>query len=569
MGFMPSTTRVAVLVGAVTLAVVLLAATGPPAPVVLPADGTKAVRGAFHIHTTRSDGALPKAGVAAAAARAGLAFAVFTDHGDGTRPPDPPEYLHGVLCVDGVEISTNDGHYIALDLPATPYPLRGDGSAVAEDVRRLGGFGIAAHPWSPREDLAWSDWAVPIDGLEWLNADSEWRDEGGPRLARALVDYLWRPAAALAALLDRPARTLAAWDDLAASRPVVALAGHDAHGGIGAEGEEGGGGGRRLHVPSYEATFRAFSLYVDLDAPLGGEAAADAERLVSAIRNGQIFTGVDALASPATLQFRGTSAGVTVTTGGRLPAGPTARFSVRSHAPPGATTRLLRNGVTVAEAHGGVVHHEDSEAGAYRAEVVLAGRRGGVPWVLSNPIYWLDETTLPSSRSGLPEGVDAGGVAAPQAWRVEASAGSAGTVEAGEHEATVFFRLQPEGAASPFVALAIPLEALTRPDRLAFRGRADRPMRVSVQLRFTAAEARWARSVYLDAEEREVQVPIDNLRPAATAAARPPLSQATSLLFVVDLTNARPGDTGQFTIGHVAFQQPGATAPGASAAPAP
>ena len=35
-------------------------------------------------------------------------FAIFTDHGDGTRPPQPPEYLHGVLCVDGVEVSSNN-----------------------------------------------------------------------------------------------------------------------------------------------------------------------------------------------------------------------------------------------------------------------------------------------------------------------------------------------------------------------------------------------------------------------------------------------------------------------------
>ena len=38
--------------------------------------------------------------VAAAAAAAGLQFVVFTDHGDATRPPDPPAYRHGVLTID-------------------------------------------------------------------------------------------------------------------------------------------------------------------------------------------------------------------------------------------------------------------------------------------------------------------------------------------------------------------------------------------------------------------------------------------------------------------------------------
>src|SRR4051812_10838062 len=106
----------------------------------------RTVAGAFHVHSTRSDGTGDRGAIAAAAARAALRFVVFTDHGDATRPPDPPIYLHGVLCVDGVEISTNQGHYIALDLSAAPYPLSGDATAVVEDVRRLGGFGIAAHP---------------------------------------------------------------------------------------------------------------------------------------------------------------------------------------------------------------------------------------------------------------------------------------------------------------------------------------------------------------------------------------------------------------------------------------
>ena len=34
------------------------------------------------------------------AARAGLKFIVFTDHGDATRTPDPPAYRSGVLCID-------------------------------------------------------------------------------------------------------------------------------------------------------------------------------------------------------------------------------------------------------------------------------------------------------------------------------------------------------------------------------------------------------------------------------------------------------------------------------------
>ena len=76
------------------------------------ADGT--VPGILHVHTTRSDGRGTPDEVAAAAARAGVAFLVFTDHGDATRTPDAPVYRSGVLCLDGVEVSTTGGHYLEI-----------------------------------------------------------------------------------------------------------------------------------------------------------------------------------------------------------------------------------------------------------------------------------------------------------------------------------------------------------------------------------------------------------------------------------------------------------------------
>ncbi len=110
------------------------------------------VRGAFHIHTERSDGTGTIEEVAAAAARAGLQFIILTDHGDGMRPPLAPAMHGGVLVLDGVEISTSGGHYVALGLPgASPYRLAGEPRDVVEDVRRMGGFGVAAHPDSPKD----------------------------------------------------------------------------------------------------------------------------------------------------------------------------------------------------------------------------------------------------------------------------------------------------------------------------------------------------------------------------------------------------------------------------------
>src|SRR5688572_14508914 len=272
--------RKLLLMAAAVLAAVFLfvAMTLPPAPSraegsVNPAVIERSVRGAYHVHSDVSDGAGTRDAIAAAAARAGLRFVIFTDHGDGTRIPDPPRYSDGVLCIEAVEISTNGGHYVALDMRPSPYPLGGEASAVVEDVRRLGGFGIAAHPYSSKEGLPWTDWSAPVDGLEWLNADSEWRDESPSRLAALSLYALVRPGPALASILDLPETAVQRWDDLAARRPIVALAAHDAHG----------------RFPSYDASFRSFSTAVLVGSALTGSAADDARVVVDAIRRGRAF----------------------------------------------------------------------------------------------------------------------------------------------------------------------------------------------------------------------------------------------------------------------------------------
>ena len=62
---------------------------------------TSVVAGAFHVHTNRSDGSGSIDDIARAAARAGLQFVILTDHGNGTRAPEPSAYRSGVLMVDG------------------------------------------------------------------------------------------------------------------------------------------------------------------------------------------------------------------------------------------------------------------------------------------------------------------------------------------------------------------------------------------------------------------------------------------------------------------------------------
>jgi hypothetical protein len=527
----------------------------PASGVVADAVRARTVAGAFHVHSTRSDGAGDRRTIARAAAGAGLRFVILTDHGDATRPPDPPAYLDGVLCIDSVEISTNGGHLIALDLPAAPYPLGGEAAAVVEDVTRLGGMAIVAHPDSPKGELAWKDWASPISGLEWLNLDSGWRDETRARLARVAVDSFFRPGPALASLLNRQSTALARWDQLTATRALVGLPGHDAHGGLSRGAEEGSA----WNVPrflsprlaSYEASFATFALRVVLDESLTGDPVLDARRLLDAVRAGRVFTAIDAVAGPAWVDYHVTRGEVRRNMGETVMFEDETTLVFRSTLPSEARAVLLRDGVEAAESGTGELTFRAAGPGAYRVEV--RSPLWDVPWIVTNPIYLRGSDATPP---GMPPVTAAGleALALADSGSVERDPASTATVTTEAGVRWVEFALRSGDRASQYAALAVPLpKGLPRFDRIVFRGRSSSPMRVSVQLRVEqAGGARWIRSVYLTPEPRQIVVPIDQLLPADAQAAQipqpPPFPAASSVLFVIDLTNAAPGARGRFGI---------------------
>lgn len=560
--------KVLLLTAAITVAVIFFVwIVLPPRPESVPRGATvdpdvqrRTIGGAYHVHSTKSDGAGDKNSIAAAASRAGLQFVVLTDHGDGTRPADPPEYLHGVLCIDAVEISTNGGHYVAIGMDQAPYPLGGEPSAVVEDVRRLGGFGIAAHPDSPRAELAWSDWTVPIDGIEWLNADSEWRDEGRDALARALVGYPIRPGPALSSMLDRPVATLRRWDALASTRPIVGLAAHDAHGGIGRGVEEGGARRAALAgVPSYEGSFKTFSNRVVLDAPLSGDAADDARRVLDAIEHGRVFTVVDAVATPGFLSVTGSDGASSGLMGSvfRTSAG-SGSVSVAVSLPVGARLFGL-NGGRESEipltGHGGQTISREGIRGAVRFEVRVPGAPGTppVPWLVGNPIYFLPPLEGPVEPPATAAATD---VPVSAGWHIEKDPSSTATTTVSDGGVRFDYTLGTGNRASQFAALVSEVPAA--PEEvfgLRLTASSSRPGRVSVQLRYSArGGARWGTSFYVDSSSRDLALPFDRMRPLdGQTGAAPDLRPGTALLLVVDLTNARPGDSNTLHVSDVRF----------------
>jgi hypothetical protein len=475
-----------------------------------------------------------------------------------------------VLLIDAVEISTSGGHYVAIGLPQAPYRLAGEPRDVVADVARLGGFGIAAHPDSPKPELSWRDWQAPFDGIEWLNADSAWRDERRPALIRALMAYWLRAPETIVSLFDRPERTLARWDALSKRRPVVGLAGHDAHARIGSRGDwEPADGGRTLRLPSYESAFRAFSVSLLLPHELArDDARAGAAAIVDALRAGRAATVIDALAGPAHVDFTASAGGSVAHTGGEVPGGTPVSLAARLAAPvDGVELRLMRDGIVAARSTAGTlafVHDATQAAAVYRVEAAWPGAPGTppVPWIVTNAI-----------RVGFPPVRPAAGLLAParwtrpvpvQPWQIEKHAASAATLTPAiltpSDTAWTFEWTLGEGRpAGQYAAVAVPVTPgfLRDADRVTFVGRAARPMRLSVQLRTSASGRRWQRSVYLSTGPAEQSVAFREMTPADPAHSAPLDAAAVdAILFVVDTVNSAPGSSGHVWISHVRAEGP-------------
>jgi hypothetical protein len=340
------------------------------------------------------------------------------------------------------------------------------------------------------------------------------------------------------------------------------MAGVDAHARIDLRGDPGEAQSRAfVPLPSYEATFRSIAMHVAVDRPLTGAAAADAAVVMRAIRAGHFYTALDGLASPPAFEFTASNDRGTVREGDELGASGAVTLRIASNAPPSWTTIVHQGTQTVTSVRDpqDLVVHASAAPAVYWVEIRPdAGR--AVPWLRSNAIY---------VRGAAPRAV--GTVRGPAAesaplpvdgWRAEHDSSSlaavdpVGAPERGEHR----FRFGLSGGTPAGQVAAVALDTPKGFEgyaRIGFTIRAERPMRVSVQLRSDeAVPDRWQRSVYVDRFDQDRTVFFDDMTPVgATRSEKPPLEKIRALLFVVDLVNTKPGTSGQVWIKNLTLQR--------------
>jgi hypothetical protein len=266
---------------------------------------------------------------------------------------------------------------------------------------------------------------------------------------------------------------------------------------------------------------------------------------------------VEGVATPPAFEFTAANAQGTVGAGDELAVSGPVTLHVRSNAPDGFTTTIWDGVAAVATDRRERDFTVAVPAGpaVYRVEVRADGASSAVPWITSNAIYVRAPAApvvvpaRPPATSSRPlfDGTSAA------AWSVEHDPTSLGALDlagstTGENSLRLRFGLATGVPAGQFAALSVPTPQGVSPgSRIAFSVRAERPMRMSVQLR--TKDARWQRSIYVDTMSQPHTIFFEEFAPVeAKGTDRVPLEDVRTVLFVVDTTNTKPGDGGRLWI---------------------
>lgn len=347
--------------------------------------------GNLHLHTTASDGTGSHDEVAAAAARAGLDFIVYTDHNIAVEGMESWYPLssngHKTLRLMGQEINDQQlvpelNHLLCHFVTEDFQPVAANPQALIDAVHARGGVTFLAHPLerpgigAARETYPWLSWEVSgFTGIEIWNAmtDVKWQLRTKPRAV--IGAYL--PNLVLTGPFPE---VLAKWDQLLATgQKVVAIGNSDAH------AMSFSLGPLRRTIYPYEYLFRTVNTHLLLSDPLAYEVNPARQQIFETLRRGRCFVSYDLLASSRGFSFTANSGAAEAIMGETLPLQGTAIFQVASPHP--ARLRLLHNGRVVAETKGRNLTLRTCKPGVYRVEAYRqfwGWQRG---WVFTNPIY--------------------------------------------------------------------------------------------------------------------------------------------------------------------------------------
>ncbi len=481
--------------------------------------------GAFHVHSTLSDGLASTEEIAREAREARVAFVMLSDHG----APHPEaatltRTIDGVRFIGGSEVGIPDGHLIVSDVERLPlYTLPPFPPDALSDVAAWGGISVITYPEDPVH--RWGYWEPDLapGGIEIVNVTSYFRRSS---LLKKLSWAVFSPFNRNYYIsgFEAPTEALAKWDGLLSQSRVNGFYAANAHGGFPLTEE------RTIGIPSYRTALGYVGLAVD---PRYREAPEEA------IRRGEFFSLVRAAGEPERFEFAETASALVV-------ALETALSDARID--------LKRNGEVVASTRESELRVERPEPGVYRVEVYLESHpllAEDVPWILSNALF-VGPPRAPVKKDPL-----ACGAVEPVAladFGLEMDDESSGTIE---HEASGALRLsyrlsqKTSEKIDRWVALALrkPLD-LSSYRGIEIRGGSPEPMRYWIEVR-SADDGHYA-SVLLPTSGA-IAIPWDRFYPTLGPKRAIPLATLDALFVTVNTSSSRTGFSSELTLESLGF----------------
>ena len=288
--------------------------------------------------------------------------------------------------------------------------------------------------------------------------------------------------------------------------------------------------------------------------------------MIRGIRAGRIYTIIDASGDAQKFTFIARSGRVMTRMGGHLKSDGTVTISASiENAPAETRIVLLKDGGIIASEQGSkLTYTVATYNGVFRVEGWLKGtfETPPIPWFVSNPIYvgdYGDESAI----NIIPDNAKISGTFFEDTdmtnWVVEKDPESEASMRSFDplHPSMVQldYKLSKRETKNAYAAVIHSVVVNTaKHDRIVFSGRADRPMRLAVQLRLSGESSieRWQRSVYLDESFGEATVFFDQMKPIGQTNAKGfRLTDVRTLLFVIDTLNTRTGIPGAVSLTNV------------------
>ena len=330
-------------------------------------------KGAIHIHTKLSDGTGDLSQIVKAGLKTKLDFLIISDHNHLQYKEEGREgwYEDRLLVLVGEEVSHSNEHILALGIQ-TPLPEHLSPAESLKKISEQNGLSFLVHPYGKyrvflrSRDYSWKNWQENnFSGIEIWSYMFDW-------IAKVklynLPYYFLFPEKAINGPFYQ---TLRKWDELTQERPVVGIAGVDAH----------ARGFWPIQVFPYAKLFRTVLTHVLLPEPFEKSFSKDAQRIYAALQQGHCYFAYEKIKSATGFKFTIQGTQQTAIMGDWITFDPSLQLIVTL--PHKAQLRILHNGMPLLAAYSDGATISVRKPGVYRVDSYLQGK----PWIFSNPIY--------------------------------------------------------------------------------------------------------------------------------------------------------------------------------------